>query len=507
MSRILSLILAAILGSLITLVGYQFLDKGHSEVVYLNGNAAKVQTMPDKNVQQLPTNFIKTPIITGNAESISTSFTSAAEKTMPGVVHIKSVHSIDKNSGGLDFFDLFERGEGNDNRKGMGGESLASGSGVIINSNGYIVTNNHVIDDANSIEVVMSDNRTYPAEVVGTDPSTDLAVLKINETNLPTVDFGDSDALKVGEWVIAVGNPFNLASTVTAGIVSAKGRNINILEGQAPIEAFIQTDAAVNRGNSGGALVNLQGKLVGINSAIATPTGSYAGYSFAIPANLVLKVFEDLKTYGAVQRGYIGVFIRDLDGNFAKENGIDITEGVFVTNLVENGAAAESGIQIGDVIVEVDGLETKSGAVLQETVGRKRPGDVTMVKVYRKGRLVDLPVSLRSRTGSTEILAQAKNPQTNQFLRRLGVELEALNIDEKMRYEMDYGVKITRLTKGALSRDTNVREGFIVAKVGGQEVKSVENMITLVEESEDGVLIEGFYPNSPDRPVYYGFGK
>jgi len=514
MTRIFSLVLAAILGSLITLGGYQLLDLDRSEIVYMNGNSTNqgvhtnvLNNPPNSRIQATATNFIKTPIITGNLENISTSFTSAAEKTMPGVVHIKSSHSTNmKENDYMDLFDLFNGKDGSGNRPEMNGESLASGSGVIINSDGYIITNNHVIDDASKIEVVLSDNRSYQAEVVGTDPSTDLAVLKIKEEGLPTVDFGDSDALKVGEWVIAVGNPFNLASTVTAGIVSAKGRNINILEDQAPIEAFIQTDAAVNRGNSGGALVNLSGQLIGINSAIATPTGSYAGYSFAIPSNLVMKVFEDLKTYGTVQRGYIGVFIRDMDGNLSKEKNIDITEGVFVSNFVENGAAAEAGIKIGDVIVEVDGLEIKSGGALQEAVGRKHPGDVALVKVYRKGRLIDLSVSLRSKTGGNEILAKANTLGTNQLLRRLGVELKELNIDEKMRYEMNHGVKITQLSKGILSRDTNIREGFVIAKVDSKEVNNLEELITMIEESKGGVLIEGFYPNSPDRPVYYGFG-
>ena len=298
-------------------------------------------------------------------------FIAAAEKTTPTVVHIFATQDISKNQRFQnndipDFFrDFFGDDFGGNLRKNPRGpqQAQSSGSGVILSQDGYIVTNNHVVANASSLEVTMNDQRTYKAEVIGTSPEMDLAVIKIKETNLPHIVFGNSDNVKVGEWVLAVGNPFNLESTVTAGIVSAKGRNLNILreKGLDAIESFIQTDAAVNPGNSGGALINTQGELIGINTAIATPTGTYAGYSFAVPVNIVRKVVKDLIEYGTVQRGYLGVTIRQLDGKYAEEKGIkNISEGVYVESVAENSAAKEAGVQAGDVIVGLDGKKIKS---------------------------------------------------------------------------------------------------------------------------------------------------
>jgi serine protease Do len=278
---------------------------------------------------------------------------------------------------------------------------MGSGSGVIISADGYILTNHHVINNADEVEVTLNDKRSYTAQVVGNDPSTDLAILRISEEGLAFVPYGNSDLLEVGEWVLAVGNPFNLTSTVTAGIVSAKGRNINILNEEFAIESFIQTDAAVNPGNSGGALVNTKGELVGINTAIASNTGAYTGYSFAVPVNVARKVVNDLIEFGAVQRAFIGVSIRDIDGKFATENGIDRTEGVYVNGLTDGGAATVAGIKEGDIIVAVDGAPVRNVPELQERIGTYRPGDVAQVDVIRKGTPTRFDVTLRNRFGDT----------------------------------------------------------------------------------------------------------
>ncbi|MBO7259592.1 MAG: trypsin-like peptidase domain-containing protein, partial [Paludibacteraceae bacterium] len=280
------------------------------------------------------------------------------------------------------------------------------GSGVIISNDGYIVTNNHVIDRADMIQVVLNDKRTYTAQLVGTDPTTDIALLKIEADSLPTITFGDSDMLKVGEWVLAVGNPFNLTSTVTAGIVSAKARNINILNAAMKIESFIQTDAAVNPGNSGGALVNIQGRLVGINTAIASETGSYAGYAFAVPTSIVQKVVEDLKQHGTVQRAILGVQIADITDRLAKDRNIHTLAGAYVNSVMELSAAHMAGITEGDIITHVNNSPIKTVAELQEQIGRHRPGDEITITLLRNNTSITLPVTLQNRQGTTEILTK-----------------------------------------------------------------------------------------------------
>lgn len=314
-------------------------------------------------------------------------FSAAAEKVMPAVVNVTSISRFKPRSRREEvYMELFGRPRDNQ----------STGSGVIIGKQGYIVTNNHVIEGATEIEVTLYDRRKYKAELVGTDPSTDLAVLKIKAPNLPSVELSNSDEIKIGEWVLAVGNPFDLNFTVTAGIVSAKGRNINILGNRkASIESFIQTDAAVNPGNSGGALVNAEGKLVGINTAIATPTGTYAGYSFAVPINLVKKVVGDLMEYGEVHRAYLGVMIMDVDSDFAKQEGLFVSQGVFVSELIDGGAAKDAGIKKGDVIVGIDGQSVRSVNELQEKVGSRDPGDTVRVKVKRGKKELVLNMKLK----------------------------------------------------------------------------------------------------------------
>jgi serine protease Do len=323
-------------------------------------------------------------------------FTEAAAKTMSAVVHIRSKATPQQSSnnrmGDQDLWEfLYGRGGG----FGGGGVREGVGSGVIIRNDGYIVTNNHVVKDATELEVTLFDKKKYKATIVGTDPTTDLAVIKIEATELPILDLADSDEARVGEWVLAVGNPMNLTSTVTAGIVSAKGRNINLLDrNKAAIESFIQTDAAVNPGNSGGALVDVNGKLLGINVAIASETGSYTGYSFAIPANLVKKVVEDIVEYGAPQRGFLGVNIQDMDADLSKEKNINLTNGVYVDRVVEGGSAEKAGVKSGDVIVGINGKTIDTSAELQEMVGRGRPGDSFSLTVNRKGKNQNIDVRL-----------------------------------------------------------------------------------------------------------------
>ncbi len=308
---------------------------------------------------------------------------------MPAVVNITSITERQaRNEQERRYYQFF----------GSPGPSKSTGSGVIVSDRGYIVTNNHVIKNATQVQVTLSDNRSYIAEVMGTDPSTDLAVLKIDDDDrLPVIDLADSDQTRVGEWALAIGNPFELNSTVTAGIISAKGRNIDILNGQYSIESFIQTDAAVNPGNSGGALINASGQLIGINTAIYAPSGTYAGYSFAVPINLVKKVMQDLIDYGEVRRAFMGIMIQDVDNDMANDLNLAVTEGVYVSDLIEGGAAIQSDLATGDVITRVNGIKTSSVSKLQEQIASRNPGEDIVVTVDRRGSPKDITVRLRTR--------------------------------------------------------------------------------------------------------------
>lgn len=321
----------------------------------------------------------------------ATDFTQAAEMSVNSVVHVKTTYNIRQTASDpiLEFF--FGRPLQQEPRI-----QQASGSGVIISHDGFIVTNNHVIDKARNIEVILNDKRTYPATLVGTDPNTDIALLKIEQDSLPWLSFGNSDSLQIGEWVLAIGNPFNLTSTVTAGIVSAKARNINIINSSMKIESFIQTDAAVNPGNSGGALVNTRGELVGINTAIASQTGSYAGYSFAVPAAIVSKVVSDLKTYGTVQRGLMGVQITDITSDIKQKLHLTTMQGVLITNVIDNSAAAKAGLRAGDVIISINNRTTNGTAELQEVIGQHNPGDTIEVQYIRNGETRQTSLQLQA---------------------------------------------------------------------------------------------------------------
>lgn len=380
MKQFIGFVVAGILGGVIVLGGIQFFAP--TMMSQMAGDSFVQPTFTSEKGQ------INVP------KSIPDNFTLAAEKGMPAVVHIsakvtKKTTSNNKQSDFDLFRDFFGGGGGFDAPKG------GTGSGVIIKSNGYIVTNNHVVDGADDLEVTLYDNRKFKAKLIGRDPNTDLAVIKIEENELPVLTYANSDDVRVGEWVLAVGNPFNLTSTVTAGIVSAIGRSIDILEEQYKIESFIQTDAAVNPGNSGGALIDTKGNLVGINTAIASRTGSFSGYSFAIPVNIMSKIVEDLIEYGEVQRGFLGISIQDMDNEIANDLGLAITEGVHIIDVNPEGAAYAAGMKANDIIIGVDGNHIKNAPKLQEMIGRARPGDKVSIKVNRGGKEKDIAVTLK----------------------------------------------------------------------------------------------------------------
>lgn len=443
-------------------------------------------------VNERPVEFVSAPKVV-TVPGTSLDFTVAASNTVNSVVHIKTQYQVSQKQNA--WFEMFEV---------PGQLAQSSGSGVIIKSNGYIVTNNHVIDGASDIEVVMNDNRSFEAKLVGKDPATDLAILKINAKGLPAVPFGNSDNLKIGEWVLAVGNPFSLTSTVTAGIVSAKGRNINLLDVDPerkifPIESFIQTDAAVNPGNSGGALVDTDGDLIGINTAIASRTGSYSGYSFAVPSSIVKKVANDIMEFGEVQRAFIGVSISDLSQEIADDLGFDQVSGVFVRGLTPGGAAAEVGIETGDVILSVEDAEVNSVASLQEKVNQFRPGDKVRVKVKRENDVLDYLVTLRNQEGVTEL---SENLSASR-IRTEGAWLEALTSTELDELSLSNGVKLKKDDEGRFRR-AGIREGFIITKIDKKKVEKPMDVDQLLSAKEGGVLIEGIYPNG--TKAYYGFG-
>ena len=423
----------------------------------------------------------------GNAQrtflaSSPTNFIAAAETVTPAVVNIKSSQESD--------FDFW----------GSGTYGTSSGSGVIISSDGFIVTNNHVIEEGNHIEVTLNDNREYKAKLIGFDKSTDLALLKIEADKLPIIVFGNSDSLRVGEWVLAVGNPFNLESTVTAGIISARGRDINILDDEYSIESFIQTDAAINPGNSGGAMVNTNGELVGINTAIMTRTGKYEGYAFAIPSNLVKKIIRDLKEYGVVQRAMLGVGIENVTNHRAKELGLKHIEGVYITRVTKESGAYDAGIKIGDVIIKVDGVKTKTIPELQEQVARFRPGNTIGIEYIRKGKRYKANVTLKNKKNTTSIVSD----KNGKILEDLGFEIRDLSDDEKRRLKTKKGVMVKSITRGSKIERTNMDPGFIITKINDTEIFSVDGVLDLLNSAEGKIMLEGFYENYPGE-YYYAF--
>lgn len=454
-------------------------------------------------------------IRTSNAASFDTDFTVAAENTVNTVVCIKSFTTQRQNpygnrGGGYDPFGMFDFFFGPQERQQQprqqqrNNEPVQSGlgSGVIISEDGYIVTNNHVIDGADKLEVLLNDNSTYEAKIIGTDEATDLALIKIDADKLTPITFGNSEDLKIGEWVLAVGNPFGFNSTVTAGIVSAKARSIsqNSRGGKMGIESFIQTDAAVNPGNSGGALVNLKGELIGINSAIYSNTGSYTGYSFAIPTSIVKKVMTDLKQYGSVQRAMLGCTITELDSKLAKEKGITVTKsGLMVMEVTDRSTAKEIGLQSGDVIVGINDAEIHTFPELQEQLNKFRPGDQISVTYIRDNKKYTKSATLRNSQGSTAITKKGDFSEIGCAFMKIGEET-------KRNLGISNGVKVTGL-KGGAFRDAGIKDGFIITEINGNRVNSsddvemIYNQIMKSGESDKVMFITGLYPTG--KKYYY----
>lgn len=454
-------------------------------------------------------------IRTSNAASFDTDFTVAAENSVNTVVCIKSFTAQRQNpygnrGGGYDPFGMFDFFFGPQERQQQprqqqrNNEPVQSGlgSGVIISEDGYIVTNNHVIDGADKLEVLLNDNSTYEAKIIGTDEATDLALIKIDAEKLTPITFGNSEDLKIGEWVLAVGNPFGFNSTVTAGIVSAKARSIsqNSRGGKMGIESFIQTDAAVNPGNSGGALVNLKGELIGINSAIYSNTGSYTGYSFAIPTSIVKKVMTDLKQYGSVQRAMLGCTITELDSKLAKEKGITVTKsGLMVMEVTDRSTAKEIGLQSGDVIVGINDAEIHTFPELQEQLNKFRPGDQISVTYIRDNKKYTKSATLRNSQGSTAITKKGDFSEIGCAFMKIGEET-------KRNLGISNGVKVTGL-KGGAFRDAGIKDGFIITEINGNRVNSsddvemIYNQIMKSGESDKVMFITGLYPTG--KKYYY----
>jgi Do/DeqQ family serine protease len=434
-------------------------------------------------------------------------FTAAATSATPAVVHIKTRTKARQVTNNLpkrrnpfsDFFgddDPFSDFFGGP-RVQMIPEQRASGSGVLISQDGYIVTNNHVVEGADEINVTMSNKKSYKGTVIGTDASSDLAVIKIEGNNFPYLVYGNSDDTRLGQWVLAIGYPLNLDVTVTAGIISAKARAIGINKGESPVESFIQTDAAVNPGNSGGALINTNGELIGINSAIASPTGSYAGYSYAIPVNIVKKMVNDLIKFGAVQRGYLG--IQYAPDNITEEQkkaaGVKDGNGVYVTGVPTDGAAKAAGIMKGDFITKVNGVTIESGAELQEQVARYKPGDKVSITYVRNGKENTVSVTLKNKVGTTSIV------KNESAFDKLGGELVNLDKATAQKNNIPGGVLVKKIGSGAL-KNTRMQEGFVITGVNGQEVKNLDELKEALKNSGGQVKLEGIYPGYEGTYAY-----
>jgi len=427
------------------------------------------------------------------SDSNATDFTIAAERSVDAVVHVMTAYSNnDTYSSGNPLFDYFF-GRSNPNPEPL----IGSGSGVILTRDGFIVTNNHVIDNAQEIKVILNDKRTFKAKLVGRDPKTDIALLKITANDLSFIPFGNSDELKIGQWVLAIGNPFNLNSTVTAGIISAKARNIQIIQDEFAIESFIQTDAAVNPGNSGGALVNLKGELIGINTAIASRTGSYSGYSFAIPSSIAKKIVTDIIEFGEVQRAILGVQTKELDSETAEKNGVKEIKGVFVDKVLEGSAAEKAGIKSGDVILEINGIEVNSPSLLQEQISKYRPNQQIDLIVNRSSNKKHFTATLRNMKGGLETV------KSDETLSILGAEFKEVSAKQKKDLGISYGVQITYLSDGKLQQG-GIKEGYIITKINRTPIKTIDDIKRIIGISSGGVLIEGVYPNG--LVAYYAIG-
>lgn len=464
---------------------------------HFTGNRTYVYSQQDSG--KVPANYAKFfEGKEGKAANGPVDFSDAASAAIPATVHIKTktVRTVSNNLPkhnpfsdlfGIDPDDFF--GGGGNGMRSM--PEMASGSGVIISNDGYIVTNNHVVDGADEVTVTLSNRKSFKAKVVGADPSSDLAVVKIDAQNLPFLLYGNSDELKVGQWVLAVGYPLTLETTVTAGIVSAKGRtlDINRRQSQTPVESFIQTDAAVNPGNSGGPLINTDGQLVGINSAIASPTGSYAGYSFTIPVNIVKKVVNDIMKFGTPQRAFLGISYprEDMSEDQKKEAGIKDGEGVYVMDTTPDGAAAHAGLKKGDVITKLNNTPITTGAEMVGMIATFSPGDKINITYKRDGKDYTVPLTLRNNSGTTSVVKTSA-------LDKLGAKLETLSKKDAASLDVKGGVVVKGVVDNGLMDRSRVQEGFIILKANGEEVKTVEDFQKIIEKSSGTVKLEGVFP-------------
>ncbi len=486
--NVLSIVLIAVVSSIVTLLGYSVVNRNSSSVFGNSEDSAISEEIGEySNLFKQDQNVVLTNLTTNEGYP---DFTEAAERSLDGVVHVKTkTVSHQQYINPFDFFFGF-----GDRGPSQPQERVGFGSGVIISKDGYIITNNHVVENANEVSVSLNDNREFTAEVVGTDPQSDLALLKIEGEDFPYLTFGNSDALKVGEWVLAVGNPFNLTSTVTAGIVSAKNRG-NVMGGG--IQSFIQVDAAVNPGNSGGALVNTRGELVGINTAIYSQTGNFAGYAFAIPISIAGKVAADLKEYGAVQRAYLGVQVPNIE-NIRRENPdrareLSQIKGVMVEDFSDRSAAKAAGIEKGDIITAINKAPINNFSELQVQLNRYRPGDKVSVTVKRNGKDQDFRVELKNDEGNTEI-STITNP-----LSKLGATFTTITDERKSQLGISSGLEVASVDKDGLFRKEGINKGFIIMRINNTPVNSendINNIVAATKNRQDKVLlIAGFYPN------------
>jgi Do/DeqQ family serine protease len=460
-----------------------------------------------ETIAKLPANYAN--FINGAVPTTATDFTLAASAASPAVVHIKTKTNAKRIENGNSqrqrnpFFDFFGEDPFGDYFGGprMMPEQRASGSGVLITGDGYIVTNNHVISGADEISVTLTNKKVYKAKVIGADPNSDIAVIKIEASNMPYLVYGNSDDVKLGQWVLAIGYPLTLDVTITAGIISAKNRSIDVnsRQGDKPIESFLQTDAAVNQGNSGGALVNINGELVGINSAIMSPTGSYAGYSYAIPVNIVKKVVTDIVKFGTVQRAYLGVSMsqEDMTEEQIKKIEADLNikykpgEGVLITNVLEGGAADASKLKAGDVITKYNGIVVKSSPELQEQVSKNKPGDKVTLTIKRNDSEMTVDVLLKAKLGNADIAKSSK------LIEKLGGKLETLDKATADKNEINGGVIIKELGTGVLSK-SSIEKGFVIMTVNDQLITNLNEFYEAINKSNGSVKLGGFYPG------YYG---
>ncbi|EHQ27603.1 protease Do [Mucilaginibacter paludis DSM 18603] len=489
-------VLTAFLGGAMAIGAYKVIEN----------NTEKNMSFEDRQKVYFASNREPVVASTGNVD-----FTEAAAAVTPAVVYIRTTYSATGGSGQDEMEQMFGQMFGQ--RVRPQGPQRASGSGVIISTDGYIVTNNHVVEKADKIEVTTNDKRTFQAKVIGTDPNTDLALIKISATNMPIVKLGNSDDTRVGEWVLAVGNPFNLTSTVTAGIISAKGRNIGIIGSESDdnssnpfgsrtrmqqnlpkkgIESFIQTDAAINPGNSGGALVNTKGELIGINAAIASQTGSYEGYGFAIPVNLAKKVLNDIQKYGSVKRGLVGVSFTELNPDAAQQLGINNTVGLYVNDLVVGGGAELAGLHKGDIISKVNGHTVTESSDLQETVGRLQPGDKINLTVLRDGSEKNFTVTLKPESAGNRLAA---TKSAEELYNKLGAGFQALSGDQKAKYGVKSGVVVTQVRPGKMFDDLGVEVGSVITSINNMPINSPADIDKALTNLKNGNLkISGIDP-------------